>query len=57
LPSAFREPSIITEVKPNWIAVAQVASLLPWSWCMQIGMCGYISARASIRCFSTMSLA
>ena len=47
----------MTLVKPYWIAVAQVASLFPWSWCMQIGMSGYISAIASIRCLRTTSLA
>ena len=31
LPSALSEPSIITEVKPKRMALAQVASLLPWS--------------------------
>lgn len=40
LPSASSEPSIMTEVKPFCSAVTQVASLLPWSRCMQIGMCG-----------------
>jgi hypothetical protein len=53
--SASSEPSIITEVKPCRIAVMQVASLLPWSWCMQIGMSGYISASASIIFASMMS--
>jgi hypothetical protein len=57
LASGPSEPSIITLVKPCWIAVAQVASLFPWSWCMQIGMRGCSSASPSIRCFRTMSLA
>ncbi|MNH43936.1 hypothetical protein D3C79_1059610 [compost metagenome] len=40
LASSSSEPSIITEVKPYWMAVAQVAGPLPWSWCIQTGMCG-----------------
>jgi hypothetical protein len=40
LPSSFSEPSIITEVKPELDRGMQVAGSLPWSWCMQIGMCG-----------------
>ena len=39
-PSALSEPSIITEVKPDWIAVMQVPGSLPWSRCTQTGMCG-----------------
>ena len=40
LASACNEPSIITDVKPFWIAVRQVASSLPWSWWRQIGIAG-----------------
>jgi hypothetical protein len=40
LPSAFSEPSIITEVKPERMAPMQTAGLWPWSWCMTSGMCG-----------------
>ncbi len=43
------EPSIITLVKPLSMALWQVAGLLPWSWCMTIGIFGYSSAAASIR--------
>ena len=30
----------MTEVKPCSIALLQVAGLLPWSWCMAIGISG-----------------
>ena len=53
--SSFSEPSIITLVKPWRMADRQVASLLPWSWCMQIGMAGNISASAWIMWRSMMS--
>ena len=40
LPSAFKDPSIITDVKPSSMALLQVSKLLPWSWCMAIGISG-----------------
>ena len=46
--SASSDPSIITLVNPCRIAERQVASSLPWSWCMQSGISGNISASASI---------
>src|ERR1035441_1122623 len=40
LPSGFREPSIITLVKPISMAVLQVSTLLPWSRCRTVGISG-----------------
>jgi hypothetical protein len=40
LPSGFREPSIMTLVKPMSIAVLQVSTLLPWSRCRTVGISG-----------------
>jgi hypothetical protein len=45
--SSSSEPSIITLVKPCWIAERQVAGPLPWSWCRQTGICGQVSTAAS----------
>jgi hypothetical protein len=39
----------MTEVKPFMIALWQVAGLLPWSRCMQTGICGYSSTAAIMR--------
>jgi len=37
-------------VKPFSMALVQVAGELPWSWCIAIGIQGYSSAAASMRC-------
>ncbi|MNT11370.1 hypothetical protein D3C72_1462450 [compost metagenome] len=55
LPSSFSEPSIMTEPKPRPMAPSQTLTLVPWSWCITIGMCGYISAAAWIRCLMKAS--
>ena len=47
--SAINEPSIITELKPDWMERRHTAGFAPWSWCMTTGMCGYISTAAIIR--------
>ena len=42
MPSSLSEPSIITELKPDWMERKQMPGEAPWSWCMQTGICGYI---------------
>jgi hypothetical protein len=49
LPSSISEPSIITEVKPWSMALKHVAGLLPWSWCIAMGIFGFSSEAASMR--------
>ena len=39
----------ITELKPDWMERKHTPGVAPWSWCMQTGMCGYISIAAAIR--------
>jgi hypothetical protein len=46
LPSSFKEPSIITDENPSWMERWHTAGLVPWSWCMTIGMCGHSSIAA-----------
>ena len=36
-------------LKPDWMERKQMAGDAPWSWCMQMGICGYISIAAKIR--------
>lgn len=48
--SGISEPSIMTEVNPDWIERTQTAGSAPWSWCITIGISGYCSAAARIRC-------
>ena len=36
-------------VKPDWIERKHTAGSEPWSWCITIGICGYISVAAVIR--------
>lgn len=47
--SSSRDPSIITEVKPDWMARRHTAGEAPWSWCTQIGRSGYASTAACSR--------
>ena len=30
----------MTELKPSWMERWQIAGLVPWSWCIQTGICG-----------------
>ena len=45
--SLSSEPSIITLVKPERMDCMHTAGLAPWSWCITMGMSGYISTAAS----------
>jgi hypothetical protein len=49
LASSISEPSIITLEKPERIDWMQIDGLAPWSWCITIGMSGWVSIAASIR--------